>query len=132
MKLKYADYPGTYHGFNLKEGYFYGTDTTTGNYIATSGWECNGAVAIYFLTDGKWEMSWVNIEETEFHLENIPEVNTESKLSFVTWLQEELGIDWNDWDENYSGQMAKQIEEEYDSYYYNGLPQFVIKQLEAK
>ena len=77
-------------------------------------------------------MSWVNIEETEFHLENIPEVNTESKLSFVTWLQEELGIDWNDWDENYSGQMAKQIEEEYDSYYYDGLPQFVIKQLEAK
>ena len=127
LKLKFADYPGTYHGFTLKEGFWYGTDTETGCYIATSGWECNGAVAIYFLTQGKWEMSWIDIEETDFVLENIPEVNTEGKMSFVEWLEEEQGIDWNDWDNNYSGLMEKQIEEEYDSYYYDGLPKFVQK-----
>ena len=129
LKLKRADYSGQYHSFTLKEGYYYGTDTETGNLIATSGWECNGAVAIYSLIEGegKWEMSWWDIEETDFHLDNIPEVNTEGKLSFVEWLEEEQGIDWNDWDENYSGQMTRQIEEEYDSYYYDGLPQFVQK-----
>ena len=127
LKLKFADYPGNYHGFTLKNGFWYGTDTETGNYIATSGWECNSAVAIYSLIEGTWKMEWWDIEETDFSLENIPEVNTEGKMSFVKWLEEEQGIDWNDWDENYSGQMARQIEEEYDSYYYDGLPRFVQK-----
>ena len=127
LKLKRADYPGTFHGFTLKEGFWYGTDTETGNYIATSGWEAYGSVAIYSLVDGKWAMEWWDIEETDFQLENVPEVNAEGKMSFVEWLEEEQGIDWNEWDENYSGQMEKQIEEEYDSYYYDGLPQFVQK-----
>ena len=126
LKLKYADYPGTYHGFTLKEGFWYGTDTETGNPIATSGWENNGAVAIYSLVEGKWKMEWWDIEETDFQLENIPEINTEDKMSFVKWLEKEQGIDWNDWDENYSGQMARQIEEEYDTYYYD-LPKFAQK-----
>ena len=129
LKLKRADYQGTFHGFTLKEGFWYGTDTETGSYIAASGWECDGAVAIYFLTEGKWKMEWIDIEETDFQLENIPKVNTNNKMSFVKWLEEEQGIDWNDWDENYSGQMAKQIEEEYDSYYYDGLPKFAQKYL---
>lgn len=129
LKLKRADYDGNYHGFTLKEGFWYGQDTETGKYIATSGWECNGSVAIYFLTEGNWKMEWIDIEETEFQLENIPEISTYDKMSFVKWLEEEQGIDWSDWDENYSGQMARQIEEEYDSYYYDGLPQFVQKYL---
>lgn len=127
MKLKRADYNGNYHGFTLKEGFWYGIDTETSQFIATSGWECNGNVAIYFLIEDKWEMEWVSIEETNFQISNIPEINTEGKLSFIAWLKEVQGIDWDDWDENYSEQMAKQIEEEYDSYYYEGLPQFVQK-----
>ena len=127
-RLKYADCLMKYHGFVLKEGYFYGTDLA-GNYIATSGWECNGSVAIYTLANGKWEMAWVDIEGTVFHLENLPKVNTEGKMSFVKWLEEEMGIDWNDWDENYSGQMAREIEEEYDRYYYDGLPRFAISHI---
>ena len=129
LKLKYADYPGTYHGFTLKEGFWYGTDTETGNYIAASGWENNGAVAIYSLIEGKWKMEWWDIEETDFQLENVPEINTEGKMSFVEWLKDEQGIDWNDWDENYSGQMAMQIEGEYDCYLYDGLPKFAQKYL---
>ena len=125
LKLKYADYQGTYHDFTLKEGYWYGENTETGCYIATSGWESNRAVAIYSLTQGKWTMEWIDIEETNFQLENVPEVNTEGKMSFSEWLEEEQGIDWNDWDSNYSGLMASQIEEEYESYLYDGLPRFV-------
>ena len=127
LKLKHADYPGTFHGFTLKKGFWYGTDTETGNYIATSGWESNGAVAIYSLIEGDWKMEWWDFEETDFQFENIPEVNTEGKMSFVEWLEKEKGIDWNDWDENYSGLMATQIEEEYDYYLYDGLPRFLQK-----
>ena len=127
LNLKRADYNGNYHGFSLKEGFWYGVDTETNQPIATSGWECGDCVAIYFLTEGKWEMEWIDIGETDFQLENIPEVNTENKLSFVTWLEEVQGIDQYDWDENYSGQMAAQIEEEYNSYLCDGLPKFVQK-----
>ena len=127
LKLKRADYHGNYHGFTLKEGFWYGKDTETETLIATSGWEGNGAVAIYSLTQGKWEMEWWDIEETDFQLENIPEINTEGKMSFVEWLEEEQGIDWNDYDENYSELMARQIEEEYDYYLYDGLPRFLQK-----
>ena len=129
LKLKYADYPGTYHGFTLKEGFWYGTDTETSNPIAISGWESNGSVAIYSLIEGKWKMEWWDIEETDFVLENIPQINTEDKMSFVEWLEKEHGIDWNDYDNNYSELMARKIEEEYDSYYYDGLPKFVQKYL---
>ena len=129
LKLKRADYHGNYHGFTLKEGFWYGKDTETETLIATSGWEGNGAVAIYSLTQGKWEMEWWDIEETDFQLENVPEINTDGKMSFVEWLEEEQGIDWNDYDENYSELMARQIEEEYDYYLYDGLPKFAQKYL---
>ena len=129
LKLKRADYSGSYHGFTLKEGFYYGIDTDTNQYITTSGWECNGAVAIYSLVDGNQEMDWRSIEETDFHLENLPEVNTENKMSFVEWLEKEQGIDWNDFDENYSEISARQIEDEYNYYLYDGLPQFVRKQI---
>lgn len=128
-KLKRADYPGNFHGFTLKEDFFYGQDTETGNYIATSGWECTGNVAMYFLEGEKWVMHWIDTD-AEFQIENLPEVITDGKMSFEKWLEEVQEITWNDWEENYSGEMARQIEKEYDRYYYDGLPQFVIKFLE--
>lgn len=118
-----------YHGFTLKEGFWYGVNTETGNPIATSTWECNGCVSIYELQDGKWDYDWYNIEVTEFQLENIPLPNTKGKLPFHRWLKEEQGIEWEDWTTNYCGTMAEQIEEEYDYYYYE-LPQFVQKYLQ--
>ena len=124
MQLKRADYNGNYKGFNLKEGYWYGVNTETNQPIATSGWESNGCVSIYTLEEGKWEMSWYNIEETDFVLENIPTINTEGKMSFVDWLEEEQGISWNEFDE-YPEQIAREIEESYGYYLYDGLPQFV-------
>lgn len=129
-KMKYADYSGVFHGFILKEGFYYGIDTETENYIAASGWEeGHGNVAIYFLENGKWKMHWVDAE-SDFQIENLPDIPTDNKMSFAGWLEEYQGISWNDWDNNYSEEAARQIEEEYNRYYYDGLPQFVIKFLE--
>lgn len=127
-KLRRADYPGNFHGFTLKPGYYYGQDTETDNYIATSGWETSGNVALYFLESGKWEMHWIDVE-SDFQIKNLPEISTDDKMSFLEWLEEVQGIMTEEWDDNYSGIMARQIEEEYESYLYDGLPQFVIKNL---
>lgn len=116
-----------YYGFTLKEGFWYGVNTETGNPIATSTWECNGCVSIYELQDGKWEMDWYNIEETNFDIENIPTPNTEDKLSFAEWLDEEYGITTGEWS-SYGEIQNEQIGDEYDYYYYE-LPQFVQKYL---
>lgn len=128
LQLKYADYPGSYYGFTLKQGYYYGVDTETSRPIATSGWESNGCVYIYTLTEGKWVGEWWDIEDTDFEVSNYSKPVTEGKLSFNDWLEFD-GIDPNDFDENYSGEMAREIEEAYDSYYYDGLPRFVQKYL---
>ena len=128
-KLRRADYYGNFHGFTLKEGYYYGEDTETGNYIATSGWETYGNVALYFLQNEKWIKRWIDVE-ADFQIKNIPEIFTGNKMSFLEWLEEIQGITPEDWDENYSATMARQIEEEYESYLYDELPQFVIKNLQ--
>lgn len=117
-----------YYGFTLKEGFWYGVNTETGNPIATSTWECNGCVSIYELQDGKWEMDWYNIEETNFDIENIPTPNKEGKLSFAEWLDEEYGITIDEWS-SYGEIQNEQIEDEYDYYYYE-LPKFVQKYLQ--
>lgn len=128
LKLKRADYPGTYHGFTLKEGYYYGMDTENSRPLGTSGWESNNCVYIYTLTEGKWIGEWYDIEDTDFEVSNYPEPVTEGKLSFNDWLEFD-GIDPNDFDENYSAQMARELEESYNDYYYDGLPKFVQKYL---
>lgn len=130
LKLKkMADFESAnYHGFTLKNGFWYGVNTETGNPIATSTWESNGCLSIYEKVNSEWEMDWYNIEETNFDIENIPTPNTEGKLPFHRWMKEEQGIEWEDWTTNYCGTMAEQIEEEYDYYYYE-LPQFVRKYL---
>lgn len=128
MKLRKADYPGNYHGFTLKKGFWYGTDTETNQPIATSAWKCNGCVAIYTLADGKWSMGWYDIDETDFELE-MPPVNTEGKMTFVQWLEEIQGITQEDYDENYSEAEAKELDQEYSYYFYDGLPEFAQKHL---
>ena len=115
-----------YHGFTLKKGYCYGVDTETGNYIATSGWESNGYVAIYFKRGNSWDMEWIPIAETDFELENIPRVNKEDKMPFRQWVEKELGITWEYFDNNYDGNKEY---EEYEEYLYDGLPKFVRKYL---
>lgn len=115
-----------YHGFTLQNGFWYGTDDETGKYIATSGWECNRCVAIYFKNENSWDMEWVDIDETDFELENIPIVNTENKITFNQWLEEVIGVTFEYFDNNYNGD---QEYEEYDNYLYDGLPKFVQKYL---
>lgn len=115
-----------YHGFTLKNGFWYGIDTETGNFIATSGWEDTYNVAIYFKKGNSWDMEWVDIN-SDFCLENIPEINFENKMSFKQWVEEYLGVTWEYFDNNYDGD---QESEEYEQYLYDGLPKFVIRYLQ--
>ena len=117
-----------YYGFTLKEGFWYGVNTETGNPIATSTWECNRCLSIYEKVNGEWEMDWFSIEETDFELETIPTPNSEGKLSFSEWLDEEYGITIDEWS-SYREIQHEQIEDEYDYYYYE-LPKFVQKYLQ--
>lgn len=130
-KLKYADYNGTWEGFTLKKSFWYGVDTESGQYIATSGWECAGNVAMYFKTTEGWEMSWVDID-SDFRLEGTPEHSTEGKMSFAEWLEDERGISPEEYDECYSGTAAREVEDAYGYYLYDGLPLFVQRTLEEK
>lgn len=114
-----------YHGFTLQKGFWYGVDTETGKYIATSGWECNGYVAVYFKNESSWDMEWVDVE-ADFDLENIPEVNQDDKMSFNEWLGEVIGVTPEYFDNNYDGDEEYK---EYNSYLYDGLPEFVINYL---
>lgn len=115
-----------YHGFTLQKYFWYGVDTETGKYIATSGWEAAGCVAIYFKNEDSWDMEWVGVEE-DFDLENVPEVNFDGKMSFNKWLVEYLGIDPDYFDNNYNGDEQY---EQYRSYLYDGLPEFAINYLD--
>ena len=128
LKLKRMDEfeIAKYHGFTLQNGFWYGTDTETGKYIATSGWECNECVAVYFKNENLWDMEWVDIEATDFELENIPKINTKSKMSFNEWIKEVVGITPEYFDNNYDGAQGY---EEYKAYLYDGLPEFVQKYL---
>lgn len=116
-----------YHGFILQNGFWYGIDTESGKCIATSGWEAYGCVAVYFKNEKSWDMEWIDIEDTDFELENVPNVNTEDKMSFKQWLKEVIGVTWEYFDNNYDGNQEYQ---EYNSYLYDGLPKFVWKYLE--
>ena len=123
IKLRKNTETKNYKGFFLKEGFWYGVDTETHKEVVTSGWECNGAVAIYFLeSDNTWKMMWIDLEEVE--VEYSRKDILENKMSFAEWLETEKSISWSYFDDNYHGTMAEQIVEEYQTYYFDGLPKF--------
>ena len=39
------------------------------------------------------------------------------RVGFFEFIEKVWGLSWNDWDENYSGQQKKEIEDDYDYYY---------------
>lgn len=72
-------------------------------------------------------MFWYDItEEKMFDISNIPEYSTEGKMSFAEWLETELGIEWDEFDEYYDGTEEYR---QYNKYLYDGLPNFVINNL---
>lgn len=70
-------------------------------------------------------MEWVDVE-ADFDLENIPKVNLDDKMSFNEWLGEVIGVTPEYFDNNYDGDEEYK---EYNSYLYDGLPEFVINHL---
>ena len=115
-----------YHGFTLKKDFWYGADTENNQLVATSGGECNGMLAVYYLDGEKWEMKWLDIDETDFELENLPKVDASGKLPFAEWLKEEIGITMEEFDECYNGD---EFDEEYALYLTDGMPAFARKYL---
>ena len=57
--------PISYHGFTVKCGMYYGfVKTPFGNIPAAwSGWTSDGAIALYTLLNGSWEMRWVDEDD---------------------------------------------------------------------
>lgn len=51
-------------------------------------------------------MHWVDAE-SDFQFENVQKISKDGKMSFLEWLEEEQGITPEEWDENYSDEMAK-------------------------
>lgn len=47
-----------------------------------------------------------------------------SKKTFEQWLEEDYGVSTEDYQEYYHGKMAEYVQEAYDYYQYNGLPDF--------
>ena len=100
--LKTADYSGDYCGFHLKEGYLYGTDTTTGCEVASSGWTQNNRMAMYFNEDGRWKMRWVDINRNP-ELKLNKDIAPEEKAMFVMWLDSGASVPWEEWKAKYNG-----------------------------
>jgi len=61
---------------------------------------------VFFLENEKWVMHWVDAE-SDFQFENVQKISKDGKMSFLEWLEEEQGITPEEWDENYSDEMAK-------------------------
>lgn len=118
-----------YHGFTVKKGFWYGINMEDNTPIATSGWECNGCLGVYFKEGNDWNLYWMDIDETNFDLGELPKVDMTQKMDFYQWLEKEQGIEYHDFDENYGQVEADELWNEYTYYLYDGLPQFVQKYL---
>ena len=128
LKLRYADYKGVFHGFVLKEGYFYGYDDSTGEFVAASGYESEGNLRIYRLQDGQWNPCWVNESNTAFDLIGVEDRFGGNRLEFSGWL-ESKGYEADYW-QKCSLEKFNELEKEHGLYYlFEGLPQFAVEWL---
>ena len=134
-----ADYHLTYnnskenidfHGFTVQPGFWYGKDLTNGENIALT-----PAGNFYRNIESDTERPWHNFdpwydEEKSMHADariladgyQAPDFS--SKKPFEQWLEEDYGVSTEDYQEYYHGKMAEYVQETYDYYQYNGLPDF--------
>ena len=125
LKLRYADYKGVFHGFVLKEGYFYGRDDETDELIAASGYETDGNVRIYRLQEGQWNACWVKTSNTAFEFIGLETRFDANRLSFREWLATK-GYDENACKNLELDDLAA-MSNEYELYHlFEGLPEFAI------
>lgn len=125
IELIRADYPMIWNGFNLQKGYWYGKDNKEGKLVASSGWEVNGNLSLYYLVDGIWRLKWVGIDDADFRLSNLPLIDVSSKMTFEEWVETkypESSIDSDDYSD-------PTLLEDYNFYLYDGLPDFAINYL---
>ena len=128
LKLRYADYKGVFHGFVLKEGYFYGYDDMTGEYIAASGYEHEGNLRVYRQQDGQWVPSWVVTSVTALELIGVEERFDSNRKTFSEWLVSK-GYEEDAW-QKCDLETFNQMRKDYDTYFlFADLPQFAVDYL---
>lgn len=114
-----------YFGFTLQDDFWYGEAKENDKIykVATSGWESNGDVSIYFKNDktNEWDLHWVAPEYISVDKYYSAK---EDRLSFDDWLENEMGISYYDFYMYYPESMTKNMTEEYNLYLYNGIPSF--------
>lgn len=109
FELKMADYVGDYFGFHLKKGYLYGRETTTGCYVASSGWRQNDEISMYYQIDGKWVMKWVNTKKHPEILAVKSDPTQETITKMIIWSVMGNGIPWDEWSDKYPINETKEI-----------------------
>lgn len=134
-----ADYHLTYnnskenidfHGFTVQPGFWYGKDLTNGENIALT-----PAGNFYRNIESDTERPWHNIDpwydeeksmqaDARILADGYQAPDFSSKKPFEQWLEEDYGVSTEDYQEYYHGKMAEYVQEAYDYYQYNGLPDF--------
>lgn len=131
--LKLAEKDTVYFGFYVRTGFFYGVDTKADQPIVASRvFEQHGFLCLWILNGNQWASKWIKESEdcSEFMISGLPEIiDPREKVPFFEWLKNKKGIsqiEWEKYFEKYDSGL--QLAEEYEQYFFNGLPQFARKQ----
>ena len=140
-----ADYHLTYnntkenidfHGFTVQPGFWYGKDLASGENVALT---ADGNFYHYIESDA--EMSWQEFDPTWYDEKEDIDVDPtiladgyqapdfSSKKPFEQWLEEDYGISAQDFQKFFYGELAENVQEQYDYYQYNGFPDFAREEI---
>lgn len=130
--LKLAEKDTVYFGFYVRTGFFYGVDTKADQPIVASRvFEQHGFLCLWILNGNQWASKWIKESEdcSEFMISGLPEIiDPHEKMPFFEWLNKKgiSQIEWEKYFEKYDSGL--QLAEEYEQYFFNGLPQFARRQ----
>ena len=131
--LRLAETDTVYFGFYVRKGFFYGVDTEADQPIVISrAFEQRGFLCPWIFTGIQWGSKWIKESDdcSEFMVSGLTDViDVRKKMSFFEWLKNEKDIsqiEWVKYFEKYDS--GNQLAEEYEQYFFNGLPRFARKQ----
>lgn len=133
VNLKYSEERFTFvNGFVVKPGFWYGfKDDGVPVIIAspniTETYDGDGYYGWTF-EDNKWVSSYIT---EDIHVVEMPKSIETHDIPFNEYLENEYGVDWNYYDENFNGSEQDRIYEEYQ-FYKTGLPAFARVQKGGK
>lgn len=124
MKLKKCNEETDWNGFHLKPGHWYGDND--GQPVVTNGLLSDeDYMYLYRFENGAWLSSSIDTSDYEITAE-VSDGDAEDPhpdMKFSEFLEEEYGVSWNEYDENFSPSQQDAINEEYE-WKKTGLPFF--------